>query len=188
MATQQYPWKNPSDSQIYHKIARIKYFKPWDWVIGVSLPQEEMYGWRRKSTGFRIAPRLSSCLWAPLPGAHLRHLADAGPIVMTRQTDKIIRALSQASKVVSSAAGEASTTSRHLAQESPRTGGLQWESYLFAPIDGRGGPAESGLCQCVEVVGGRSPQRRRRRALQMHAMTETMSQISVGGRRRGEDQ
>jgi hypothetical protein len=33
MATEQYPWKNPGDARTYIKIARIKYFKPWDWVI-----------------------------------------------------------------------------------------------------------------------------------------------------------
>ena len=36
-----YPWQNPGDPVARMKVARIKYFKPWDWVIGVGSYEEE---------------------------------------------------------------------------------------------------------------------------------------------------
>jgi methyl-accepting chemotaxis protein len=41
IAEQKYLWKNPGDPTARTKIARIKYFKPWDWVIGVGSYEEE---------------------------------------------------------------------------------------------------------------------------------------------------
>jgi signal transduction histidine kinase len=38
---QRYPWKNTGESQAYMKVAYLKYFKPWDWVIGTSVPERE---------------------------------------------------------------------------------------------------------------------------------------------------
>jgi methyl-accepting chemotaxis protein len=32
---QRYPWKNADDKEARMKIARLAYFEPWDWVIGV---------------------------------------------------------------------------------------------------------------------------------------------------------
>jgi methyl-accepting chemotaxis protein len=40
-AEQHYPWQNPGDPQPRMKVARIKYFEPWDWVIGVGSYDEE---------------------------------------------------------------------------------------------------------------------------------------------------
>ncbi|HUU40584.1 MAG TPA: Cache 3/Cache 2 fusion domain-containing protein, partial [Desulfatiglandales bacterium] len=41
IAEQTYPWKNQEDPAPRIKIARIKYFQPWDWVIGVGSYEEE---------------------------------------------------------------------------------------------------------------------------------------------------
>ncbi len=38
-----YPWKNPGDPAARMKVARIIYFEPWDWVIGVGSYLEEFY-------------------------------------------------------------------------------------------------------------------------------------------------
>lgn len=37
----QYPWQNPGESKPRMKIARIMYFAPWDWVIGVGAYKDE---------------------------------------------------------------------------------------------------------------------------------------------------
>ncbi len=37
----QYPWQNPGDPKPRLKIARIMYFAPWDWVIGVGAYRDE---------------------------------------------------------------------------------------------------------------------------------------------------
>jgi len=36
-----YPWKNPADPAARDKIARLAYYAPWDWVIGVGAYQDE---------------------------------------------------------------------------------------------------------------------------------------------------
>ena len=37
-----YPWQNPGDPKPRMKVARIKYFAPWDWVIGAGSYEEEI--------------------------------------------------------------------------------------------------------------------------------------------------
>ncbi len=37
----QYPWQNPGEPKPRMKIARIMYFAPWDWVIGVGAYKDE---------------------------------------------------------------------------------------------------------------------------------------------------
>jgi len=101
MATQRYPWKDPADAQTYNKIARIKYFKPWDWVIGVSLPEDEMYATAMEVD--RISRRNTTILFlmgaVTLVATCLIWLLQANG--MTRQTKKIIRTMSRISQAVS---------------------------------------------------------------------------------------
>ena len=37
-----YPWQNPGEPEPRRKIARLFYFAPWDWVIGVSVYEDEL--------------------------------------------------------------------------------------------------------------------------------------------------
>ncbi|MCX5797419.1 MAG: methyl-accepting chemotaxis protein [Elusimicrobia bacterium] len=39
--SQRYPWKNPDDKAMRYKLAYAAYFKPWDWVVGLSLYEDE---------------------------------------------------------------------------------------------------------------------------------------------------
>ncbi len=43
LTEQRYPWQNQGESITREKIARIVYFQPWDWVIGVSSYMDEFY-------------------------------------------------------------------------------------------------------------------------------------------------
>ncbi len=38
-----YQWKNPGEAQPREKIAKVAYFEPWDWVIGVGAYSDEFY-------------------------------------------------------------------------------------------------------------------------------------------------
>jgi len=38
-----YPWKNKNETDPRMKVARIAYYEPWDWVIGVSSYEEDFY-------------------------------------------------------------------------------------------------------------------------------------------------
>jgi methyl-accepting chemotaxis protein len=42
VAAFRYTWQNPGDPLPSLKIAYLKYYKPWDWVIGVSAPASEL--------------------------------------------------------------------------------------------------------------------------------------------------
>jgi len=44
--TERYRWKNPGETEPRWKIARIAYFAPWDWVIGVSVYEDELQHYR----------------------------------------------------------------------------------------------------------------------------------------------
>jgi hypothetical protein len=37
-----YPWHNPGEPAPSRKIVYVKYYKPWDWVIGVVAPEQEL--------------------------------------------------------------------------------------------------------------------------------------------------
>ncbi len=39
-----YSWKNPEDLQARKKVARLMYFAPWDWIIGVGTYEDEFLG------------------------------------------------------------------------------------------------------------------------------------------------
>ena len=39
----QYPWKNPKDKRFRWKVAYIRYFKPWNWVLGATSYKDEFY-------------------------------------------------------------------------------------------------------------------------------------------------
>ena len=41
MTTQFYPWQNEGEAEPRMKFARIAYYEPWDWVIGVSAYEED---------------------------------------------------------------------------------------------------------------------------------------------------
>ncbi|MBN2468428.1 MAG: Cache 3/Cache 2 fusion domain-containing protein, partial [Deltaproteobacteria bacterium] len=43
IAEQKYPWRNEGDVTARMKIVRIKYYKPWDWIIGVGSYEDEFY-------------------------------------------------------------------------------------------------------------------------------------------------
>ena len=69
--TDRYPWKNPGEAKAEYKIARFAYFKPWDWVIVVTMPESEYFEipnaikWRsRTGLGVLAAIGLLACLGA----------------------------------------------------------------------------------------------------------------------------
>ena len=38
-----YPWKNPGEERARYKIAKLEYFPQWDWVIGASAYEDEVF-------------------------------------------------------------------------------------------------------------------------------------------------
>ncbi|HPX61457.1 MAG TPA: Cache 3/Cache 2 fusion domain-containing protein [Deltaproteobacteria bacterium] len=46
LGTEHYLWKNPGENDYRLKVARIAYYEPWDWVIGVGTYQDELQMYR----------------------------------------------------------------------------------------------------------------------------------------------
>ena len=181
MATQRYPWKNPSDSRSSNRIARIKYFKPWDWVIGVSLPEEEMYG--TATDVDRISRKTTTILYS-MGAITLMIICGIWLLQansLTRHTDKIIRELSHASKAVSAAAVNASTTSQHLAQDARQQAASNGK--VTASLRSMGEIAQQNLDHASALKQSAAEARcaAESGALQMHAMTDTMTEIRSAG-------
>ncbi|MBI9043638.1 MAG: Cache 3/Cache 2 fusion domain-containing protein [Anaerolineaceae bacterium] len=44
----EYPWKNPEDEEARIKMARVGYYEPWDWVVGVSAYEEDFQGFSNR--------------------------------------------------------------------------------------------------------------------------------------------
>jgi hypothetical protein len=181
MATQLYPWKNSIDNGSYPKIARIKYFKPWDWVIGASLPEDEMYA--TVTEVGRISHRSTAILF--MIGAVTLVITCAiwwfQANGMTRRTDRIIRELSRASKTVSSAAVQVSTTSRQLAQDARKQAASN--DKITDSLQQMGSGAQQNLdhASALKQLAAEARGTAEGGALQMHAMTDTMSQIQSAG-------
>ncbi len=46
LATEHYRWQNPGETVPRWKVVRLAYFQPWDWVIGASVYEDELQGYR----------------------------------------------------------------------------------------------------------------------------------------------
>ncbi len=53
LATERYLWQNPGEPGPRWKIVRLAYYKPWDWVIGTSVYENELQAYRMVLSGGR---------------------------------------------------------------------------------------------------------------------------------------
>ncbi len=53
MATERYRWQNPGETEPRWKVARLAYYAPWDWVIGVGVHEDELHSYRTILSGGR---------------------------------------------------------------------------------------------------------------------------------------
>lgn len=54
LATERYRWQNPGEAEPRWKLARLAYYAPWDWVIGVSVYEDELQTYRSVLHGGRL--------------------------------------------------------------------------------------------------------------------------------------
>ncbi len=62
LATERYRWKNPEDRAPRWKVARLAYYEPWDWVIGTSVYEDELQGYRALLTDGLLQMTGTMCL------------------------------------------------------------------------------------------------------------------------------
>jgi methyl-accepting chemotaxis protein len=118
IAEQEYPWKNPGDPEARMKIVRIKYFKPWDWVIGVGSYKEEFLKAANQieKLGNRSKIILVCILGLTLVGVLFTWWIVARGIA--KPIDRIAGSLNDGADQVSSASGQVSSSSQSLAEGS----------------------------------------------------------------------
>jgi len=126
LAEQRYPWKNEGDTVAREKIARIVYFAPWDWVIGVSSYVDEFYDARDHVTAIGAASNriLAGVSLGSLVGAIVIWFLMARSI--TGKIHRVVTQLTEGADQVASAAGEVSSASQSLAEgATEQAAGLQ---------------------------------------------------------------
>ncbi len=116
IAEARYPWKNAGDHAARDKIARIMYFAPWNWVIGVGSYEEE----------FRQAERLISevtarnrTVFLAITGASLALAVILWMLIarnIAGSLNRIAANLNSGAEQTSAAAGEVSAASQSLAE------------------------------------------------------------------------
>ncbi|SPE42550.1 Methyl-accepting chemotaxis sensory transducer [Candidatus Sulfopaludibacter sp. SbA3] len=181
LATQRYPFRNKLDTGSYPKIARIKYFKPWDWVIGASAPEAELYETVTAVDGIShtgTVTLLAMGLVIFSTGCAIWYFTANG---LTSRTDRIIRELNNTSNHVSSGAAQVSATSQQLAQEAGEQAASNQK--VISSLAEMGEVAQRNLDHSL-VLKQLAEQARRAAesgAVQMETMTETMNQIQSAG-------
>ncbi len=181
MYTRRYPWQDPTNPVTHTKVARIKYFKTWDWVIGVGVPEAELYATVAELD--RVSNR-SAILLVALGCFILLGCCATWYFVansLTSRTDRIIRDLNHASNQVSSAAAQVSTTSRQLAQEAQEQAASNQQ--VTSSLAEMGNMAQGNLdhSRTLKQLAAQSRSAAEGGALQIQAMTETMGQIQAAG-------
>ena len=113
---QRYFWKNPQDPEPREKIARLVYYAPWDWVIGVSAYMDEFQSVSREmdSVGRRsgwvllgvsgVALSVSIVVWLMVAGA------------LSRKVERVVLSVSEGADQVATASGQVAVASQSLAE------------------------------------------------------------------------
>ncbi len=126
IAEQRYPWKNAGDTAAREKVARLVYFEPWDWIIGVGSYTDEFYEARDQvtaigNTGNRILA--SVLIGALLVTGAIWYLMARG---LAGRISRVVSQLSEGADQVASASGQVSSASQSLAEgATEQAAGLQ---------------------------------------------------------------
>lgn len=95
-ATIRYRWQNPGEDAQRWKIARLAYYKPWDWVIGASTYEDELQAYRAVLSGGRI--RMTNIMGAA--GLALTFLVGLLGILTAWTITRPVRAMTKAVKTI----------------------------------------------------------------------------------------
>lgn len=126
VGTHKYAWKNAEDPQPRTKIARIRYFAPWDWVIGVGSYEEEFLAAPKKlaSIGQRVNASILTTMGIVALAAGL--LTTVMALRLSGALTKIAQHLKAGTQEISAAAGQLADSSQQMAQgASEQAAGLE---------------------------------------------------------------
>jgi methyl-accepting chemotaxis protein len=148
-ASYSYDWQNPTDTQPRTKLARVMYYAPWDWVIGISAYQDDMAAVR-----LDLAAGRDQMLWSFVIVGLVCSILGGGILwFLTRRIVSPLRGISQAADAL--ARGE---VDQQLAYRSGNEIGLLADSirrvtaYLRAMSDASVAIANNDLTVRIEPV------------------------------------
>jgi len=116
VAEQLYPWQNAGDTESRVKIARIVYFEPWDWVIGVGSYLDEFY--RARDSVERLG-HTGNVILLVVSGTSLAVTVLIWLLVATglaRRLTGVVNQLHEGAEAVTSASQQVSAASQSLAE------------------------------------------------------------------------
>jgi methyl-accepting chemotaxis protein len=126
IAELRYPWKNEGDTTPREKIARLVYFQPWDWVIGVSSYTDEFYEARDRVSALGAT---SNSLLALILGISVLTTSVLWYVIargIAGNIQRVIVGLSEGAEQVASASTQVSSASQSLAEgATEQAAGLQ---------------------------------------------------------------
>jgi hypothetical protein len=181
-ATISYRWQNAGEQAPRMRIVRYRYFRPWDWVIAVNLPEDEALegvrrvqdiserGMRDHLIGMAVALVVACVIWN-LVGRRL-----------TRRAGGVLRALAGASEQVSSACGQVLEISNRLSRES---GGQAASNLQITASVERVAAVAGENCKHARSLTGLAGKARKAAesgARQVRAMKDAMSRIQSAGK------
>lgn len=129
----EYTWKNPGDELARNKVATLAYYKPWDWVIGISAYTDEMLepikALDAKSQASLVemqkindAARTSMMQWMAVGGVAVVIVAliSAWMIArgISRPIERVVAGLSEGAEQINAGAAQVSNAAQQLAQNS----------------------------------------------------------------------
>jgi len=130
-----YPWKNNGETSARYKLAKVVYFEPWDWVIGVGAYEDEIFApviamnarateTMSTITQVRRAATRALLLWPGVVTGVAIAVASLLAILIargiTRPVQRTINGLGEGSAQVDEAASQLSSTSQELADGSSK--------------------------------------------------------------------
>ena len=118
IATERYPWKNATDKEARIKIAKIAYYRPWDWVIGAGAYEDEI-----EATALHLGESFQSMLIAVALVCLLLVLVGSGLSLIlaksiTKPLENIIKGLGNSYKHLSVTSDKIATSGYDLAKHS----------------------------------------------------------------------
>jgi len=126
--TIRYEWRNPGEAAPRWKVARLAYYEPWDWVIGASVYEDELEGYRavlqRGSAGMAATMAVSGLAMTLVVGLAGIALARSitGPVRKVTRAAEVLMAGGSAERVEVGSRDELGTLARTFNLMSERIG------------------------------------------------------------------
>ncbi|MGD0436038.1 MAG: Cache 3/Cache 2 fusion domain-containing protein [Bryobacteraceae bacterium] len=174
-----YPWQNPGDPAPVKKLAYFRYYKPWDLVIAVSLPENEIV---QSAAALReLANRGALVVSLVILGASFIG-AVSWRLISRKLTARIannVRKVNNCAEQLASAAGQVATSSGSLSGGASQAAASAQEIHaslqqVFAKAE-----QNSAACASVEKLAKDSSEAAETGVVEMGAVNEAMEKLGA---------